>query len=100
LRGEHAIDHPDADRIVVHRRVVRIDPVARVLTEQRRYRLVRAGCLVREEIRAGRETWYSPSEIRAVVRRAGFTRFELTGDYRNEPLSKAHREVMVVRAWA
>lgn len=99
-RGDHPAQHPDGDRIVVERRAVRLDPAAQVLVEERRYRLYRGDVVVKEELRQGAETWYGPFEIRLALEAAGFSNIDITGDYTGEPLSSAHREVMLVRARA
>jgi hypothetical protein len=99
-RGDHPARHPEGDRILVHRRVLGLDPARQILTEERCYRLYRGDILVREEIRQGQETWYSASEIRLMLEVAGFRGIEVTGDYGGEPLSDAHRHVMVVEGRA
>ena len=94
------LNDSNGEGIVVHRRVISVDPVARLLTEQRRYRIYREGCVVKEEIRAGRETWYAPTEIRHMLSEAGFGRIHITGDYTGEAFSNSHHQVIVVQAWA
>jgi SAM-dependent methyltransferase len=97
-RGDHRVVHADGDRLVIERRVTRLDPAAEVLVDQRRYRLYDGTRIVAEEVRRGAETWYGPFEIRLMLEAAGFADVTITGDYTGAPLAHHHRQVMFIDA--
>lgn len=87
--------NPDGSRLVVERRVMSIDLVEQIATEERRFTLFRGEELLREEIRAGQERWYTKHEILLMLERAGFRDVEVKGDYTDEDFGPQHKGTMV-----
>lgn len=85
----------DGRRLVIERRVMDVDPVEQVVSEQRRYHLYDGDTLLQEEIHAGQFHWYFRKEMLLLLRMAGFTDVRVTGDYTDEDFGPQHTETMV-----
>ena len=90
---------PGGKTLFVDRRVIAIDRIEQTVTEERRYRIVdgdsRELSALTEEIRTGGYRWYTRNEALWLCELAGLTVEKVTGDYKDEPFSEAHKGTMV-----
>jgi SAM-dependent methyltransferase len=97
LRAEY--DFPETDeKIILYRIVDEIDRVQQLEWERRRFEWWRGGQKAGEEMLPGLTRWYFAHEMQLMLEQAGFRDIAITGDYTEEPLSVAHKSVMVCRA--
>jgi SAM-dependent methyltransferase len=89
------VANPDGTRLEIERRVMTINWVEQIATEERRYRLFGGEELLREELRAGQERWYGKHELLLMLERAGFHDVQVNGDYTDEPFGPQHTGTMV-----
>lgn len=84
---------PDGTELSKHARIVARDFVEQTLSVQVRYRLLRGGRIVQEQVCDASERWYFRHEMALMLEKAGFKVREVLGDYSEEPFADGH-EVM------
>lgn len=95
----HTNEFPESNRrLVIHRRTTSINPVEQIETEERRYEMYEGDTLLKEEVHAGQFRWYFRNEMLVLLKLAGFTQVEVTGDYTDEPYGPQHTGTMVFLA--
>lgn len=82
-------------RLAVERRWIGVDPVAQIVSEQRRYRLYDGEDLLQEEVHTGQNHWYFKNEMLLMLRLAGFENVQVKGDYTDEDFGPQHTGTMV-----
>lgn len=87
---------PDGSELELVARTVSVDPLAEVQTRQLRARLWRDGELVEEEVHTQRYEEYGMNELLLLLELAGFDDVRICGDYRDEPATADHRNVVFV----
>jgi SAM-dependent methyltransferase len=87
---------PDRSELELVARTVSVDPLAEVQTRQLRARLWRDGELVEEEVHTQRYEEYGINELLLLLELAGFDDVQIYGDYRDEPATADHRDLVFV----
>ena len=90
----HAL--PDGTELELVARTVSTDPLENVAVRQIRARLWQEDELLREEIHTQHLDDYSKNEMVLMLERAGFSKFQIFGDYTDEPVTADHREMIFV----
>jgi SAM-dependent methyltransferase len=75
----------EAGELIVEWRAIDIDAVTQIVKEECRYRWLRGGSIVREEISPGIHRWYPPDKLIARLVKAGFENVQVYSDYSFEP---------------
>jgi SAM-dependent methyltransferase len=86
---------PTGGQVHQHMRAVRIDRVEQQYFGERRYRLVRDGQVLREEILPSFERIYGKYEIALMLERAGFTEVKVFDGWSDEPFAGKHASMML-----
>jgi hypothetical protein len=72
---------PDGSELEKHARIDAVHQIEQSLDQTVRYRRLRAGEVVEEQLCAGAERWYYPHELTLMLERAGFGDVRLTANY-------------------
>ncbi len=72
---------PDGSELQKHARVDAVHLIDQTLEETVRYRRLRDGEVVEEQLSSGGERWYYPHELTLMLERAGFGEVRITGNY-------------------
>jgi SAM-dependent methyltransferase len=72
--GDLSVDRlaPESGRLHIERRALAVDPVEQLITDERRYRLLQGGQVLREERRVGQFRWYTKLELSMLLAWVGF----------------------------
>ncbi len=91
--------HPEGGIVFQHMKTLQVDRANQLLSAERRYRLVRDGQVVREEIFASHERLYGKFEIEMMLAQAGFQDIRIYDGWRETPRPfDGDPEVMVLHA--
>lgn len=86
----------DGTELEITARTVAMDPLEEVATRQIRARLWQKGELIQEEIHTQRLEDYSKNELVLMLEKAGFSEIQVNGDYRDEPATADHQNLIFV----
>ena len=90
----HAL--PDGSQVVQSFKRLHVDRVEQVMNAHRRYQLVQDGQVVREEIFASDERWYSKHEVVLMLEKVGFRDVQVTGDWTDQPFAEPQGSMVFV----
>jgi ubiquinone/menaquinone biosynthesis C-methylase UbiE len=82
-------------RLVVQRRMMSVDPVEQIVTEERRYELYQDGRLIQEETHVGQCRWSFKYEVLLMLEKMGFGKLAVKGDYTDQDFGMQHTGTMV-----
>ena len=68
---------PESGRLHIERRALAVDPVEQLITDERRYRLLHGGQVLREERRVGQFRWYTKLELSMLLAWVGFADIDI-----------------------
>ena len=86
----HRAQLPDGGEMIQHIERLSIDRVEQLLVARRRYRLVRGGEVIAEEIFDANERWYHRNEMRLMLEKVGFEVLRVCGDFTEEAFASHH----------
>lgn len=86
----------DGTQLEIVARTVAMDPLENVAVRQIRARLWKDGTLIKEEIHTQKVGDYSKNELLLMLERAGFNEIRVTGDYRDEPATADHDNLIFI----
>jgi SAM-dependent methyltransferase len=87
---------PDGSELELVTRTVAVDPLEETQIRQMRARLWRGDELLREEVHTMRYEEYGKNELVLMLERAGFSEVRIFGDYRDEPATADHENLVFV----
>lgn len=86
----------DGSELELATRTIGMDPLEEVATRQIRARLWKNGEMIKEEIHTQNLEDYSKNELVLMLQIAGFSEIDLQGDYRHEPATADHENLIFI----